>query len=77
MLLLMDIRGEALRWECEGLSTTGKGHSNSAIYGIQYEVSDPLEVVHFTTRAKMSEMMELLKRQHCSFTGLQYLGLLL
>lgn len=63
---LLDVRGEAIRWEREGLPASVRGRSNSVPYafGIQYAVqggynrtANPPQV------AEVNEMKEMLRRQ--------------
>lgn len=42
---LLDVRGEAIRWECEGLPGGGRGgsHSVPSVFGLQYGVQSSRE----------------------------------
>lgn len=65
-LTLLEIRGEAIRWEREGLPSGVRHRSSSvpSVYGIQYGVhSGPSGIAQSTHLSEMSEMKELLKRQ--------------
>ncbi|KAL4007466.1 hypothetical protein ACER0C_001318 [Sarotherodon galilaeus] len=65
-LTLLEIRGEAIRWECEGLPSGVRHRSSSvpSLYGIQYGVhSGPSGIAQSTHKSEISEMKELLKRQ--------------
>lgn len=61
---LLDVRGDAIRWECEGLPSAFRGRSNSvpSISGIQYGVqgADSVNIPH---SSEMSEMKEMLRQQ--------------
>ena len=63
---LLDVRGEAIRWEREGLpdGARGQSHSVPSAFGIQYGVqSGPQGWVNPPQVAEMGEMRELLKHQ--------------
>lgn len=63
---LLDVRGEAIRWEREGLPAVMRGRSNSvpSAFGIQYAVQGGYQRSGQTPpSSEVSEMKELLKRQ--------------
>ncbi|KAK7898834.1 hypothetical protein WMY93_019687 [Mugilogobius chulae] len=66
---LLDVRGEAIRWEREGLPAGARGRSNSvpSAFGMQYVVQGgyqrPVNNLPPTGAGEMSEMKELLRRQ--------------
>lgn len=62
---LLDVRGEAIRWEREGLSSVVRGRSNSvpSISGIQYGVQGAHPVACVPPSSEMSEMKEMLRQQ--------------
>lgn len=62
---LLDVRGEAIRWEREGLPSAFRGRSNSvpSISGIQYGVQGAHSVANFPHSSEMREMKEMLRQQ--------------
>ncbi|XP_077961139.1 uncharacterized protein LOC144409523 [Gasterosteus aculeatus] len=62
---LLDVRGEAIRWEREGLPSTFRGRSNSvpSISGIQYGVQGAHSVVCVPPSSEMVELKEMLGLQ--------------
>ncbi|KAK7898885.1 hypothetical protein WMY93_019738 [Mugilogobius chulae] len=63
---LLDVRGEAIRWEREGLPAVMRGRSNSvpAAFGIQYAVQGGYQRSSQAPRStELDEMKELLRRQ--------------
>lgn len=63
---LLDVRGEALRWEREGLPAGMRGRSNSvpSAFGIQYAVQGGYQRAASATQGtEINEMKELLRRQ--------------
>ncbi|KAK7921984.1 hypothetical protein WMY93_008886 [Mugilogobius chulae] len=63
---LLEVRGEAMRWEREGLPAGVRGRSNSvpSALGIQYAVhGDYRRTVNPPPAAEVSEMKEMLRRQ--------------
>ncbi len=66
-LTLLDVRGEALRWEREGMpgSSRGCSHSLPSAYGIQYGVrGEPREnMVRPSRESELGEVKEMLRLQ--------------
>lgn len=62
---LLDVRGEAIRWEREGLPAGVRGRSNSvpSALGIQYMVRGGHQQLDNLPSSEVSEMKELLRRQ--------------
>lgn len=62
---LLDVRGEAIRWEQEGLPSAVRGRSNSvpSISGIQYGVQGAHPVACAPPSSEMSEMKEMMRQQ--------------
>nr|XP_046249999.1 uncharacterized protein LOC124061801 [Scatophagus argus] len=64
---LLELRGEAIRWEREGLpgGTRGRSVSLPAAYGLQYSMQGhaPLAPNSTPSGPGLSELMDLLKRQ--------------
>lgn len=63
---LLDVRGEAIRWEREGLpgGARGRSHSVPSVLGLQYGVkSGPPVVASPSQMSELSEMKEMLKLQ--------------
>ncbi|KAK7939690.1 hypothetical protein WMY93_003016 [Mugilogobius chulae] len=63
---LLDVRGEAIRWEREGLSGVMRGRSNSvpSAFGIQYAVQGGYQRSgQDRPSTELNEMKELLRRQ--------------
>lgn len=69
---LLDVRGEAIRWEREGLPSAFRGRSNSVptISGIQYGVQGAHPVACVSPSSEMSEMKEMLRQQQETLTQL-------
>ena len=71
---LLDVRGEAIRWEREGQPSGFRGRSNSlpSAYGLQYGVQGDSHPRHpiVPPRSEMSDLMELLKRQQAQLDQL-------
>lgn len=59
---LLDVRGEAIRWEREGMlrGTGGRSLSTSSTYGLQYGVYGSAPA---STNSELSELKEMLKKQ--------------
>lgn len=63
---LLDVRGEAIRWEREGLPAVMRGQSNSvpSAFGIQYAVQGGYQQLgQGPPSTEVTEMKELLRRQ--------------
>ena len=62
---LLSVRGEAIRWEREGLPSAFRGRSNSvpSFSGIQYGVQGAHSVASVPYSSEMSEMKEMLRQQ--------------
>ena len=62
---LLDVRGEAIRWEREGLPSAFRGRSNSvpSISGIQYGVQGAHSVASIPHSSEMSGIQEMLRQQ--------------
>lgn len=63
---LLDVRGEAIRWEREGLpgGSRGRSHSVPSVFGLQCVVqSDSQEATTPSQRRDLAEMRQLLQRQ--------------
>lgn len=63
---LLEVRGEAIRWEREGLPAVVRGRSNSvpAVFGIQYGVQSHSQVVaDIPQGSELKELREMMKRQ--------------
>lgn len=63
---LLEVRGEAIRWEREGLpgGVRGRSHSVPSVLGLQYGVkSAPQVVANPSHVSELSEMREMLKLQ--------------
>lgn len=62
---LLDVRGEAIRWEREGLPSAVRGHSKSvpSISGIQYGVQGAHPVACVPLSSEMHQMKEMLRQQ--------------
>lgn len=73
-LSFLDVRGEAIRWEREGMpgAVRSRSHSVPLIYGTQYGVrGEPQgEVSSFTQGSEMKELRELLRSQQEQITQL-------
>lgn len=63
--MVLEVRGEAMRWELEGLPAGMRGRSNSvpSTFGIQYAMRSGHQVETTPTRSEVSEMKEMLKKQ--------------
>lgn len=66
-LTLLDVRGEALRWEREGMpgSSRGRSHLLPSAYGIQYGMrGEPREnMVRSSRESELGEVKEMLRLQ--------------
>lgn len=66
-LTLLDVRGEALRWEREGMlgSSRGRSHSLPSVYGIQYGVrSESHEnTMRSSQESELGDIKEMLRLQ--------------
>lgn len=63
---LLDVRGEAIRWEREGLPAMVRGRSNSvpSTFGLQYAVHGGYKpTVNHSKNAEVDEVREMLRRQ--------------
>lgn len=62
---MLEVRGEAMRWELEGLPAGMQGWSNSvpSAFRIQYAMRSGPQMETTPTRSEVSEMKELLKKQ--------------
>lgn len=62
---LLEVRGEAIRWELEGLPTSARGRSNSvpSAFGLQFAMHSGSQTGAAITQAEVSDMKELLKKQ--------------
>lgn len=63
---LLEVRGEAMRWEREGLpsSMRGRSHSVPSAIGIQYQVQGkPCDLPQAPPSSEVSDMKEMLKLQ--------------
>ena len=60
---LLDVRGEAIRWEREGLSSAMRGKSVPSISGIQYGVQGAHPLTCVPPSSEMSEIKEMLRQQ--------------
>lgn len=62
---LLEARGEAIRWELEGLPAGVRGRSNSvpSAFGLQYAMRGSPGTEVTPTRTEVSELKELLKKQ--------------
>lgn len=63
---LLDVRGEAMRWEREGLPPVvrGRSHSVPSAFGIQYAVQGGYQrTVNTSQGSEVQEMKEMLRRQ--------------
>ena len=62
---MLDVRGEAIRWEREGLPSSFRGRSNSvpSISGIQYGVQGAHSIASVPHPSEMSEMKEMFRQQ--------------
>lgn len=62
---LLEVRGEAIRWELEGLPASMRGRSNSvpSAFGMQYAMRSGPRTEATPTQTELSEMKELLRKQ--------------
>lgn len=62
---LLDVRGEAIRWECEGLPGGGRGRSYSvpSAFGLQYGVQGSREVAFPPRGSELAELREMMRLQ--------------
>lgn len=63
---MLEVRGEALRWEREGLpgGVRGRSHSVPSVFGVQYSVqSCPQQLVSDPRASELKELREMLKLQ--------------
>lgn len=62
---LLEVRGEAIRWEREGLPGGGRGRSHSvpSAFGLQYGVQGSREATTPPQGSEMAELREMLRRQ--------------
>lgn len=62
---LLGVRGEAMRWEREGLPACARGRSNSmpSAFGFQHAVQGGPPRAFNSSQAEVSDMKELLKKQ--------------
>lgn len=71
---LLDVRGEAIRWEREGTpgGARGRSHSVPSAHGFQYAVQGDarVRVDHSPHSSEMSELREMLKLQQQQLTQL-------
>ncbi|XP_072293407.1 uncharacterized protein [Eucyclogobius newberryi] len=70
---LIDVRGEAIRWEREGLTVAMRGRSNSvpSACGIQYAVQGGYQRSGQNPPSEVAEVKELLRRQQAHQATLQ------
>lgn len=62
---LLDVRGEAIRWESEGLPGGGRGRSQSvpSAFGLQYGVQGSRQAASLSQGSDLVELKEMLRLQ--------------
>lgn len=62
---LLEVRGEAIRWELEGLPASVRGRSNSvpSAFGLQYAMHSSQRTEVTPTQTEVSDIKEMLRKQ--------------